>query len=154
MLRLLNFAQVPVSTFGRQLAFNLLTQSQLGDRDAELERRIQHDVGEMFGWERPKLALQLVTTPIFYGHGIQLHLKMAPGVTLEALSAALAGHRFADPPTDDAVTPLELAQEARLSIAPPHADGLGGYWLWASAGEVGGRAATHAVRIAQTVADL
>ena len=152
--RLLNFVEVPVSTFGRQLAFNILNQSQVGDFDQVLPRRIASDVRELFGWDRSRLATQVITAPIFYGHCIQLRVSFQGDVSLETLTDALSHSRFFDPPQDPGETPLELAQERRLSIAPPQPDGMGGFWIWAVAGEVGGRAAAHAVRIARTVVDL
>lgn len=156
VVRLLNFSEVPVATFGRQLAFNILGPGLApgpdGDGDAG---RLAGQVAAQLGWDRPRLALRLITAPIFFGHCVQLHLRLAPGADLAALTAALAGSRFAEAPgAEEAATPLEVATESRISVSPPAEDGLGGFWVWAVAGETAARGARQAVRLARNVADL
>ena len=151
--RLLNFASVPVETFGRQLAFNLLRQGHVEPDQPELESRIAGEVGALLGWDDSRITLRCITAPIFFGHCIQLRFRTGEASDLADLQQIIDDGPFqssAEPGT----TPLEQADASGLTLAPPSRDGLGGFWLWAVVGEAPRRGAAQAVRIARSVADL
>lgn len=154
-VRLLSFAEVPVSTFGRQLAFNIFPHGRPSPDRPDLEPRVQGELAELLGWNANRLTLRLITAPLFYGHCLQLRFRPAREAGLEAIRGVFesAGLLRGDP--DEAPsTPLEVAGEISLELSDISDDGLGGFWLWAVAGETGSRGAQQAVRLAAEVGGL
>ena len=153
-VRLLSFAPVPIATFGRQLAFNVIPQGSL-DSGPDLEATISAHVAELLGWDQPRLTLRQLAAPVFHGHGIQLHVRLRNGARIDRLREVVAGGRFYDPPHDDApATPVEVSEDYRISLAELCEDGLGGYWIWAVAGETDAKGAEQAIRLADAICDL
>ena len=105
--------------------------------------------------ETERLALRLVTVPVFYGHAVNLRFEPARETSVEAVLEALSVGGLVDTTGNgERSTPLEVSDERRTTVSGVSADGLGGFWLWAVAGEAGAAAAEHAVRLARAVADL
>lgn len=152
-VRLLNFTSFPVEVFGQQLAFNVVPQSRVTAAEPDLERRIAAEVAELLGWTRNRLGLKLLTVPVFYGHGLQLRIRLTGGAGLPALGEALRGAGWL-PDDPSPGTPLETVGEAQAWVAEMAEDGMGGFWLWVVAGETAGRNAEQAVQLAQAVCDL
>lgn len=149
-VRLLNFQSVPTDVFGRQLAFNLIPGVSAAD---EVQSgAVAADVACVLGWDRPGLAVRQVTVPLFYGHGIQLRIRLREGGATETLGAALAAAGLA--PSAEPRTPLEVTGEAGVDLAELREDGLGGYWLWLTAGEAATKGAEQAVRLASRLVSL
>lgn len=151
---LLRFSDAPHEVFGRQLAFNLIPQASLR-RAAEgaLEQRVADELASLLAWAEPRAALALVTVPVFHGHAASVHLELVS-------SASLAGVRSAwDAPdalarAGSMTTPIETAGERVTIVSGVREDGLGGYWLWAVAGEAGSAPAIQAVRLARMLGGL
>ena len=94
------------------------------------------------------------TLPVFYGHGLQLHLRTRASTSLDELRQTLSSSPFFAPPqAANEVTPLLVATESCLRVAEPVEDGIGGFWIWAAAGEAGARAAQLAARLSTGKAD-
>jgi aspartate-semialdehyde dehydrogenase len=157
-VRLLSFAAVPVHTFGRQLAFNVIPHGVLPPDAAGIEeRRIAADVAELLGWQRPKLSLRLITVPLFYGHGLQLRFRLERPASKDDVTRALgrwAGAGAGEDGDGAPCTPLEVTGSEQVRVAEIVEDGLGGFWIWAVAGETGARGASEAVRLAAELADI
>jgi len=151
-VRLLNFAKVPVETFGRQLAFNVIPGASTAGGTRELNRRIEREVAELLAWSEPRFAVKLVTTPVFHGHGLQLRFRLSRSASLEDVRGALAGTELVE--RHDAATPLDVIGEERTCVSDLSEDGLGAFWLWGVAGETGSRGAHQAVRLAAALFDL
>jgi len=148
-IKLLSFAEVPVDTFGRQLAFNIIPQAGAVCGEADLEARIVSGVSELLGWETARLAVKLLTASVFYGHGVQLRFRLEQPCSLEELRTLLAPVGLKDPAAaEDPTTPLDVIGEVRTGASDLTEDGLGGFWLWAVAGEAGTKGARQAVRLA------
>jgi aspartate-semialdehyde dehydrogenase len=148
-VRLLSFAEVPVDTFGRQLAFNIIPQAGLTVDERELESRIVQDVAALLGWESSRLAVKLITAPVFYGHGIQLRFRPDAACAEGEIRRLLDQAGLPDPAAPvPAPTPLDVIGETRTAASDLCSDGLGGYWLWIVAGEAGAKGAREAVRLA------
>lgn len=142
-VRLLNFTELPTSVFGRQLAFNILAD------DSGEEQKIVQDLEGLLGWPDRRLTLRLVTVPVFHGHCFQVHLRLRADSSLEEVGAVLGQARMLQPPgADQPATPLDVATETRIGLSRLSEDGLGGYWLWAVAGEATAAGADRAVRLA------
>lgn len=141
---LLRFDEVPVETFGRQLAFNVIPQAQLSRLEPGVETRIADETAELLGWSEPRLAVKLLAAPIFHGHGLQLHVRPLAEAPLGKVNGVL--ERIAEVGAAGAVTPLEAA--ARVSLSDLSGDGRGGFWVWAVAADAASRGADHAVRLA------
>ena len=152
-VRLLNFVEPPVETFGRQLAFNIVPEHGLSCAVPGLESEIARQVTNIVGWDRERLTLRFLAAPLFYGHGIELHLRTPPGVEINALRRALSENGL-EPGQEQGPlvsTPMEVADERAIRLGEVSADGLGGFWLWAVAGGSGSRAAELAVDMATRV---
>lgn len=147
---LLRFSGPPQEVFGRQLAFNLIPQASLGPTgEPGLERRLADEVGRLLGWQETRLAVTLVTVPVFHGHAISVHLDLRSETTVANLREAFAGGRGPKGTSLGGLsTPIEAAGERRTTVSGVSEDGLGGFWLWAVAGEAGAAAAWQAVRLA------
>jgi hypothetical protein len=145
-VHLLNFAEMPKETFGRQLAFNVVPDAALACSVPGLEAEIAAQVSALCGWDRVRLALRFIAAPLFYGHGAELRLRVPERTAADDLRAAWA-ERGLVPEADAgaaANTPMEVADEREIRIGQPSADGLGGFWLWAVGGRCGSRAAEMA----------
>jgi aspartate-semialdehyde dehydrogenase len=154
-VRLLNFSEVPVETFGRQLAFNVIPQRRLPCEPPSVETRTARDVTELLGWERNLLALRLFAAPMFYGHGLQLRLRFRDGASVDQVQQALADSPLVEHAGEDApATPMDASGRKELAISELSDDGLGAVWLWAVAGETDRRLADQAIRLAEAVSDL
>ncbi len=154
-VRLLNFTEVPVETFGRQLAFNIIPQVRLLGDAPRLESRITEDVKELLGWSRNLLTLRMLMAPVFYGHSVQLRLRFSCETTVEGVIEVLGGAGFSVSAESDAhATPMDVSGERTTSLYEVVEDGMGGFWLMAVAGELGDRSAEHAVRVADAVLGL
>ena len=148
-VQLLSFAEVPVETFGRQLAFNIIPQAGFEQGDRQLETRIVGGVKELLGWESSRLAVKLLAAPVFYGHGIQLRFRLGGPCEPEEVRKLLQQAGLPDPGTSEGpATPLDVTGESRTAVSDLCADGLGGYWLWVVVGEAGTKGAHEAVRLA------
>jgi aspartate-semialdehyde dehydrogenase len=155
IVRLLNFAQVPMDTFGCQLAFNIVPEGRLAAGRQDLEGRIASEVSELLGWTERHFTVKLITAPVFHGHGLQLRFRLESPATIESVRAALEEQGLiGSPVADGAATPLDVTGEVRTSLSDLSEDGLGGFWLWGVAGETGSRGAQQAVRLAAALCDL
>jgi len=148
-VRLLSFAEVPVATFGRQLAFNIIPHAGFAGGDRQLETRIVGGVAELLGWKSSRLAVKLLAAPVFYGHGIQLRFRLEEACEPEQIRELLDRAGLPDPGRSETpATPLDVTGESRTAISDLCPDGLGGYWLWVVVGEAGTKGAHEAVRLA------
>jgi aspartate-semialdehyde dehydrogenase len=154
-VRLLSFAEFPVETFGRQLAFNLIPQGGLPDPPTGLPQRITRELAELLEWSEPRLALRLVGAPLFYGHAVQLRLRLGHSPGLDRVRATLDEVGLLGTADDRLpTTPMDVVGESRAALTDLSEDGLGGFWAWAVAGEAGTRAARQAVSLAAKLGRL
>jgi aspartate-semialdehyde dehydrogenase len=154
-VRLLSFSRVPKNVFGGQLAFNLIPQRLVRAAEPGLEATLAREVGELLGWSESRLTVRLVTAPVFYGHAVDLHVSLERPAGVEEVADVLGrGPALVAPSAAAAATPLEAIGRRRTNISELVGDGLGGFWIWAVAGEVATWAADHAVRLAEAMADL
>jgi aspartate-semialdehyde dehydrogenase len=154
-VQLLSFAEIPVETFGRQLAFNLIPQAMLDADTQSLSSRICGDVARLLGWPRNLMTLRLLVAPVFFGHSLQLRIRTAKKATLDLVREALGDHHFSYSTKEMAEsTPMDVSGESTTNLYAVEEDGLGGFWLLAVAGELGDRGAEQAVRIADSAIGL
>lgn len=153
-VRLLSFSEVPVETFGRQLAFNIGPQSQFAANQPDLESRLGCEVADLLGWKENRFTVRLLVASVFFGHGLQFHFRLRTDVALDRVRTVLAEAGFAGPANGEPTTPLDVTGEAQTRFSDLAEDGLGGFWLWAVAGETSGRGASQAVRLAARLAGL
>jgi aspartate-semialdehyde dehydrogenase len=155
VVKLLNFGEVPVDTFGRQLAFNIIPQQGLSCETRDVESIAASQVTRMLGWSRNRLTLRLLTAPIFYGHGLLVRLRLRSAATLERVRAILEAGSFVESAgTNAPTTPMDVTGEKTIRLSELSDDGCGGFWLWVVAGEIGERNAEQAVRLAGSVSDI
>ncbi len=152
-VRLLSFASVPKEVFGRQLAFNLIPQQLLPEPD--LERRVAGQVASLVGWREPRIAISIVTAPVFYGHAISLRVATERTAAVKDVLRAIGEDpRLAEPSHTTAATPLEVVEEQTIAVSLVSDDGAGGFWIWAVAGEAGTAAVEQAVLLAASLGDV
>jgi aspartate-semialdehyde dehydrogenase len=146
-VRLLSFASVPKDVFGRQLAFNVLPEGA--------EAALAAEVAHLVGWEQPRLSVSSALVPVFHGHTVLLRLlpeeRVEPGAVERVLREA---EGLRGPAANTAETPMDAAEGTRIDVARVGQDGLGGFWLWAVAGDADGAAAEQALRMAAGLAAL
>lgn len=148
-VRLLSFSDVPVETFGRQLAFNVIPQGQLAGGQGDLDGRIRREVAALLGWKEHRFSVRWLTAPMFHGHAAQLHFRVERSAPLDRVrevlyEAGLIRAAEGDPPA----TPLDVAGQERCDLSDLSEDGLGGYWAWVVSGGTATRGARQAVRLA------
>jgi len=150
-IRLLNFVELPMETFGRQLAFNIIPESGLSCSVPGFEQEIARQVAVLLGWDRERLTLRFLAAPLFYGHAVELHLRTPNGSGLEELRRVMSenGLEPGEERGPRVSTPMEVADERTIRLGELSADGLGGFWLWAVAGGSNSRAAEFAVDLAR-----
>jgi aspartate-semialdehyde dehydrogenase len=154
-VQLLSFAELPQETFGRQLAFNIIPQAMLENGEQPLAEEISGDVARLLGWRRELLTMRVLVAPVFYGHCLQLHVRLGEDASLEQVREALCNHRFSYSTSEEAEsTPMDVSGERKTNLYSIDEDGLGGFWLLAVAGELGERRAEQAVRIADSAYGL
>lgn len=151
-IRLLNFDEVPVDTFGRQLAFNIIPQEMLSGESPGVEMHIAQHVTDLLGWAERRITLKLLTAAVFYGHGLQLRLRLNQRPGLDEVRKTLESGKFVN--GSQPGTPLDVSNEPEIRLAELCEDGLDGLWLWAVSGKTGNRGAEHAVRLAASLCDL
>jgi aspartate-semialdehyde dehydrogenase len=148
---LLRFSEPPREVFGgRQLAFNLIPHKLLGATgEPDLERRLAAEVARMLSWPESRLTVALVAAPIFHGHALAIRVEpeRTAGSSREMLDT-FSTERQAK------ATPMEAAGKRAVTVAEIREDGLGGFWLWAVAGEAGPASAVRAVRLAGMLGEL
>jgi aspartate-semialdehyde dehydrogenase len=148
-VRLLRFADVPMEVFGRQLAFNVIPQAELSRLEPGLETRIARELSGLLGWPATRATVRLMTAALFHGHALQLRVRPVGTPTLDEVWEVLRRGGLYDPHAKvRPATPLEVTGEPGARVADVSQDGLGGFWIGAVAGETGGKAADHAVRLA------
>jgi aspartate-semialdehyde dehydrogenase len=154
-VRLLSFAAPPTETFGHQLAFNLIPQAELAELEPGLESRIAVEVTRLLDWTSRRLALSLVTAPLFHGHSVQINVRLRREASLENLHETLRAEALVGPADETPpATPLEVAETSGARVSRIAPDGAGGFWIWAVAGEAATRGARLAVQLAARLGAL
>jgi aspartate-semialdehyde dehydrogenase len=147
VLRLLRFDRPPVEVFGRQLAFNVVSQADLPGGGA-LEGRIALEVETLLSPASVRLEVGVAAVPIFHGHAISGRLDGIAGGADAAIEALSGAGAIGGPGKDAPATPFDLPEARRTSVARLENDGPRGVRLWAVASEVGAAAAEQALRLA------
>ena len=147
-VRLLNFESVPRELFTRQLAFNVVPQSEMEEVTFATEGRVASEVRRVLAWNRERIAVRMAVVPVFLGHAAQLRIRGRGGVE-DARASLLEGQvRLSGPDRAAPRTPLEVAAEGPTTVVEVSDDRCGGLWVWLVAGELAARRAGLAVRAA------
>jgi aspartate-semialdehyde dehydrogenase len=153
-VRLLNFGRVPREVFARQLAFNVVPQSELEDASYATERRVIDETRRELAWDRDRLALRMAVVPVFLGHAAQLRVRRDGGVDEARSILRDSGVRLSEPGRSAPRTPLEASAEGPRTVVEVSDDGCGGVWVWLVSGELSARRAGLAVRAALDASGL
>jgi aspartate-semialdehyde dehydrogenase len=154
-VQLLGFGEAPVETFGRQLAFNIIPQAKIDGDSSSLDAWISGDVARLLGWSRNLMTLRMLVAPVFYGHCLQLRVRLGGEATLAQVREALDDHSFSFSMREEAeATPMDVSGEKTTNLYDIGEDGLGGFWLMAVAGELAERMAEQALRMADSAVGL
>jgi aspartate-semialdehyde dehydrogenase len=151
-VRLLSFADTTAEVFGRQLAFNVIPQSEIPAADPA--RRVVDETGALLGWDACRMTLSLSIAPVFFGHTLRIRLRASGPCSREGILDTLAASGVTPAPNEARNAPLDVSTEKGLFVFDVRDDGLGGFWLSAVAGEVRARTAELAVRLAHAVRGL
>src|SRR3990172_10240412 len=97
-------------------------------------------MGGLMGWETPRVSVSLIVVPVFHGHAVSARVHLGGHATASEVRAALdvetgRARETAEAPT----TPMEAAIDGRTVVSEVSEDGLGGFWLWAVAGDAGAK---------------
>ena len=154
-VQLLSFSELPQETFGRQLAFNIIPQVVLENDSQSLAEEVSSDVARLLCWRRGLLTMRVLVAPVFYGHCLQLHVRLGKETSLAEVREALSDHPFSYSASEGGeTTPMDVSGEKRTNLYSVEEDGLGGFWLLAVAGELGEGQAEQAVRMADSAYGL
>ncbi len=153
-LGLLNFAEVPHETFGRQLAFNVLDGG--GDR-GRLTERLMRETSQITGIPQEAMRLLPACVPLFHGHVISAAVGFDGPVEVQALKGAIGARRGLKLIDDPSIfSPVELSGDEGIAVMvpgsqPPRSTCLA---LWSVCDNLKDGAALNATRIAERVLDL
>ncbi len=143
---LLGFSDVPTETLGRRLAFNCYPETTTSRSPAD---RIAGEVRTLLGVDPAAVAVRILWVPVFFGHGISVHLTLPEGGSATAIDDAWATAERIEPTgVADDCSPQATTGDRRTLVAPAIPDGAGGVWLWAVADEAASASAFEAVRFA------
>jgi aspartate-semialdehyde dehydrogenase len=135
-VNLLSFQQMPTGVFDSQVAFNMI--GRYGESSSQsleqIERRISNHLSKLLnGGTMP--ALMLVQAPVFHAHTFSIFLEMEKSVSVDELSAALAGEHveIARSP-EDFPSNVNIAGKDHILVSLRRdASNDKGLWLWAAA---------------------
>ncbi len=134
-VNLLSFQQMPSSTFGTQVAFNIFAQPVEGAQPnlQQIESRIVRHFQAIAQQELSAPAMLLVQAPVFHGYSIAIFVQMGTEVTAAALEAALEGpHVKIANSQDEFPSNVNIAGLSEiLASVRPEAGGKG-FWLFAA----------------------
>ncbi|HEX6853580.1 MAG TPA: hypothetical protein VF139_19445, partial [Candidatus Polarisedimenticolaceae bacterium] len=125
ILRLLRFDRPPVEVFGRQLAFNVVSQADLPGGGA-LEGRISLEVETLLAPATVRVEVSLAAVPIFHGHAIGGRLEGIAGGASAAIEALRGAASIRGPGEDAPATPFDLPEARVTSVARLENDGVRG----------------------------
>lgn len=150
---LLRFGDPPTELFGRPLAFNVIPQDSMGAvAEPDLARRVGEEVRRLVGWDTARLSVSLILAPVFHGHALSARVTLGAPASIDQVRSAL-GAQICPPrgAAEAGNTPMEAAVETSPLLSAVTADGRGGFWLWAVAGDAGTAWARQAVELAGMV---
>ncbi len=136
-VNLLSFQQLPTSTFGTQVAFNLGRRYGEGIDPAlhDTEGRIIDHFRRITGGRVPVPSLMLLHAPVFHAHTFSIYIELASPVDQNEIQAALSGehvaiaHSAEDEPSNVNVAGADDIQvSVRADEQRPN-----GVWLWVAA---------------------
>ena len=140
-VNLLSFQSIPRATFDAQSAYNLLCGFGENAKASlhGIENRIRRQYNALGARRLPALALQVISAPVFHGHGISLFADLERPLDLSKLEEALSGDHI-DVVLEDTDSPSNLSATGqndllvRLRIEPGarHANESSRVWLWAA----------------------
>jgi aspartate-semialdehyde dehydrogenase len=147
-VNLLNFQQVESRTFNGQIAFNMLVDRKVSDRN---EERILKQLSELLGNTFPLPMVASIQAPVFHSHGFSLFVQLLEDHGLEELQAKL---KLAGPGIEwsDSPSPVSVVGTDKIHIGRIHRDvnHAAGYSLWIVADNLR-LAAANALRTAENI---
>jgi len=89
--QLFSLSGIDNAVFPLQIAFNLIPQvgDILADGRTQAEQAMEQSLGQLLGANAPACHLTLSWAPVFYGHGIALHLAGGVGLSIENVRTRL-----------------------------------------------------------------
>lgn len=155
VVSLLNFNEVPKQVFGRQLAFNVLPQVCFEESEPGLGERVAAETGRLLEWPAGRLALQLLTVPVFHGHTLIVRVIPEGAVAPARVAACLSARGRVEVQLDGGpATTIEVSGERRSVVTGIAGDGGDGLWIRALVGEAWVAAAEQAVQLARATGRL
>ena len=161
-VNLLSFQKIPTTTFGAQLAFNLLPRLSRARRggtmpshDAlvDIEARIRGELRRYLDGRIPLPAVRLIQAPVFYSLAFSFYIETVQPASPAAVGHVLAGDRVVvRRSTETAPSPAEATETSDILVDGVHSDSASesGLWIWAAADNMR-LAATNAVEIAESL---
>ncbi|MGM0595257.1 MAG: aspartate-semialdehyde dehydrogenase [Pseudomonadota bacterium] len=155
VVALLNMRDAPNDVFSQRIAFNLIPKvgELLDDGYTDAEAKVPTETQKILPQDAITLNLTAVQVPLFYGHGMALHLQTASTLLAEEAIAILEStpgvvvERQAEPPTPA----LQAANSDKVHVGRVRqsATAEAGLNLWITADNSRKGAALSAVQIAE-----
>lgn len=136
-VNLLSFQSLPKDVFDSQVAFN--ATSAFGDASkvnlSDVEARIRKHYSMLSSGRLPEVAIQLISAPVFHGHGVSLSVEFEKPVVFEQIETALTGEHVSIAMLDsDAPSNLNTAGQGdiQVRVRAEKAGSVQQCWIWAA----------------------
>jgi len=157
-LGLLNFSEVPKDTFGRQIAFNVLTSAgEAPDGADALDGRLRREIAALLGMPPAAVLVRAAYAPVFHGHAHCVTTTFDEPVDPGALEERLGSNRGITIVKDAReFSPVDLAGQESVAVHGLRVDALepARVNLWGFCDNLKGGSCLNAIRIAERVIDL
>jgi aspartate-semialdehyde dehydrogenase len=137
---LLGGSSLPVKTFGGQVAFNLLPQTEKPGRDgfSPLEKQILSEIRRVLDNPAFPVSLSVVLVPVFHTYSIMTYLELVEtaGIAeLQALFRKAFSFELTSPGKSHIVSSAASAGKNTITVGQIKKDpaAANGFWIWTTA---------------------
>jgi aspartate-semialdehyde dehydrogenase len=159
-VNLLNFSEIPVAVFKKQLAFNLLPASILSNKNDidEIENIIIKQIKIILKNSQSPFALRLLQAPVFHSYSILAFVQLKKELPVADIQKKLSNKFTLKYPATESKkalwpSPAEVAGNDDIYLGQIKKDDSlkAGYWFWIVADNLRRGCALNAVSIAEII---
>jgi aspartate-semialdehyde dehydrogenase len=135
-VNLLSFQQMPMTTFGTQIAFNMVPEYGEGVQPtvATIQDRIGRHFRALVGDQATVPSLMLVQAPVFHGYAFSIYIELDSPMSVGHIESALAGDHVQVLRAEETPSNVNVAGATDVQvIVRPDTQHPNGFWIWAAA---------------------
>ncbi len=158
---LLGGSSLPTKTFGGQIAFNLLAQTEKPGKDgfSVLEKQILSEIRRVLDSPAFPVSLSVVLVPVFHTYSIMTHIELdkAAGIAqLEALFKESPAFKLRGPEKAGLVSSASTAGKGTIYVGQIKKDPAvpNGFWIWTAADNLTLGSAENAYEIVRALFEV